>query len=159
MLGRIPSDDDHLAPFAQIEGIDEASAFHLHFVHLTVFGEDAFQLARRALLSGYDADARLRDLPRGVHDAVGKSVFRQREVAVVETDAAPLHEAVVGDGRDARPDLNDVHGHLAGIVLEGMDEPVARAQQHDEQEDSHRHRKARQCRAQLVVPEVGPDLL
>ena len=152
-FGRLVVEHDDLAPLLQVRLVDKASRGDFHRLRFAIVGIHTHQRQVDVFLPVADVDASLLQGGACAGHVFAELRFSVLYVAVVQLDAPSFLQAVVGLGGPAGEDADGVERAVHGVLLEGMDEAVARAQQHDEHEDAPCHGETRQEGAQLVAPQ------
>ena len=90
----------------------------------------------------------------GTHmvDVLRKIVLGNLKILGLETDVPTLLQALIRLRGTTAPDLHGVREPVLVLLQVGIDESVTGTQQHDQHEDTPRHSKACERRAELVPP-------
>ena len=83
----------------------------------------------------------------------------QVQLFLCQFDVPSFFQPLIWHTGLSRPNLERIHGHVSALLFEGIEQTIARTEQHDEHEDAPCHGKSGKGRAQLVAPDGSVYLL
>ena len=128
VFGHARRDNHHLSAFAQVVFVDKTPCVERNALHLGRNGQHAVETSLEAVFARDHDESGKGDCRRCFTDlrlCRRTGVFK---VAIVDLYIPPFTEAFVGFRSVARHNRHDIVGEASRIVLESMNQSVARAQ-------------------------------
>lgn len=155
LLRLLIAQNQHLALLPEINLVDKPAAEYLYLVHLHIIGINAGDVGGQKLVAIADGRRDVINRANFVND-IFEVLGRRLDIALTQTNPPAFFHPLVCLRRPTAVDTHRIREKTVELRHLGINQAIARTQQHNQDKNTPYHRKAGQRSPQLVAARSAP---